>query len=111
MLIRSALLAAVTIVPSTAAFAQAQDHLANAPYIWSQAPRGMNLADRQFLDQLKTFRQEGLILRQSDGGTLTPEHRAQLQARLDRLNADHCRNVTKHDPCALDPSCIKDRAD
>jgi hypothetical protein len=106
MLIRSALLAAVMIVPSAAANAQAQDHLPNAPYIWSQAPRGMNLADRQFLDQLKTFRQEGLVLQRLDGGTLTPQHRAQLQAKLDRMNADRCRNVTKHDPWALTSSCI-----
>lgn len=108
MLIRSMLLAAALIVPPAAAYAQAQDFLPNAPYMGHVIPRNATLADRQFLDQLKTFREEGLALRRADGGTLTPEHRAQLQARLDRLNAERCRNVTKHDPWAIDPSRIKD---
>lgn len=33
------------------------------------------------------LRREALDLQQRDGGTLTPEHRAMLQAKLDRINA------------------------
>jgi hypothetical protein len=32
------------------------------------------------------LRAEGLKIRQQDGGKLTPEHRAALQARLNRIN-------------------------
>jgi len=37
--------------------------------------------------ELLALRDEGLKLREADGGTLTPKHRAYLQKKLDRLNA------------------------
>jgi hypothetical protein len=37
--------------------------------------------------QLESLRDQGLRLRQSDGGTLTPEHRAGLQSKLDLIMA------------------------
>lgn len=37
--------------------------------------------------QLLSLRDQGLRLRQSDGGTLTAEHRAELQSKLDSLLA------------------------
>jgi hypothetical protein len=37
--------------------------------------------------QLLSLRDQGLRLRQSDGGTLTAEHRAKLQSKLDSLLA------------------------
>ena len=37
--------------------------------------------------QLLSLRREALELREKDGGTLTPEHYAMLQAKLDRINA------------------------
>ncbi|HKD23440.1 MAG TPA: hypothetical protein VKB71_15595 [Rhizomicrobium sp.] len=36
---------------------------------------------------LMALRDEGLKLREADGGTLTPEHHAYLQAKLDAINA------------------------
>jgi len=38
--------------------------------------------------QLIALRREALELREKDGGTLTPEHYAMLQAKLDRINAE-----------------------
>jgi hypothetical protein len=37
--------------------------------------------------ELLSLRDQGLRLRQADGGTLTPEHRAELQSKLDSLLA------------------------
>lgn len=39
-------------------------------------------------DALMALRAEGLRLRDADGGKLTPEHEAYLQAKLDAINAD-----------------------
>jgi hypothetical protein len=41
-------------------------------------------APRQTLE-LQSLRDEGLRLRQADGGALTPEHRAELQSKLDAI--------------------------
>jgi hypothetical protein len=38
-------------------------------------------------DALVALREEGQKLREADGGTLTPEHHAYLQAKLDAINA------------------------
>jgi len=38
--------------------------------------------------ELLALRDEGLKLRKADGGTLTRDHRAYLQKKLDRLNAE-----------------------
>jgi len=35
--------------------------------------------------QLLSLRDQGLRLREADGGTLTPEHRAELQSKLDSI--------------------------
>jgi len=39
-------------------------------------------------DALLALRTEGLKLRDADGGTLTAEHRAYLQTKLDAINTD-----------------------
>lgn len=39
-------------------------------------------------DALMALRAEGIKLRDADGGKLTPEHEAYLQAKLDAINAD-----------------------
>jgi hypothetical protein len=36
---------------------------------------------------LLQLRNQGLALKEKDGGNLTPEHRAELQAQLDLINA------------------------
>jgi len=47
---------------------------------------GVNCAtDKQCL--LLQLRTQGLELKEKDGGNLTPEHRAELQAQLDLINA------------------------
>jgi hypothetical protein len=64
----------------------------NSPYnlTYSDLIRGERIGvncptDRQCL--LVRLRHHGLELKEKDGGTLTPEHRAQLQAELNSINA------------------------
>jgi hypothetical protein len=38
--------------------------------------------------ELSELRSEGLKLREADGGTLTPEHAALLQSKLDRIQQE-----------------------
>lgn len=38
--------------------------------------------------RILSLRREALALRDQDGGTLSPEHYAMLQAKLDRINAE-----------------------
>ena len=52
--------------------------------------------------QLKSLRDEGLATRRADGGTLTPAHRAELQARLDRIQASYRHAIQQADPWAVD---------
>jgi len=37
--------------------------------------------------ELQSLRDQGLRLQQADGGALTPEHRAELQSKLDAIRA------------------------
>jgi hypothetical protein len=53
----------------------------------SQAERERAKRQAELHDKLLALRDEGLKLREADGGTLTTEHRAYLQAKLDALNA------------------------
>ena len=48
--------------------------------------RGFGALPTQRNKALMTLRAEGLRIRQQDGGKLTQEHRAALQARLNRIN-------------------------
>jgi len=53
----------------------------------SQAEREHAKRQAELRDKLLALRDEGLKLREADGGSLTAEHRAYLQAKLDALNA------------------------
>ena len=46
-------------------------------------PRRADLACSRLVAELRALRAEALAQQQRDGGTLTPEHRALIQARLD----------------------------
>jgi hypothetical protein len=50
-------------------------------------PMLINDAQVRKANAMAALRNEGLKLRTADGGTLTPEHRQYLQARLDAIRA------------------------
>lgn len=49
----------------------------------------------------EALRDEMLALQQSDGGELTPQHRADLQERLEALLIAYRRDVTRADPMSV----------
>lgn len=92
MKFRLALMIAALAIPCSGAPAQsvpdvahAQIHQSFTPSSNSSAPRN----DRQQFQKIRLLKlqREGLELQRQDGGTLTPEHHAMLQAKLDRINA------------------------
>ena len=54
----------------------------------TDAERAQAKRQRELHDKLLAIREEGLKLRDADGGTLTEEHRAYLQAKLEALNTE-----------------------
>ena len=104
-MIRAILIAAVILVgPFESAFAQARSPQAqsalrppfSAPYhppagqdtYWAK-PSSRERAYVRFRATLRDLRDQGLEWRRADGGTLTPEHKSIIQARLDEAHADY----------------------
>ena len=78
MLTRPVLLAAIMI--STAAPGLAQERLLSSPAYVAPIRTPREIANRQFAARMEALRQEAVRQQQADGGNLTPEHRAELQA-------------------------------
>ncbi|MCJ8158016.1 hypothetical protein [Sphingomonas sp. LaA6.9] len=96
---RSVLLAAIMI--STAGTGLAQERLLSSPAYVAPIRTPREIANRQFAARMEALRQEAVRQQQADGGTLTPEHRAQLQAKLDRLHETHRRLVARNDALSV----------
>ena len=93
------LLAAALIVGfATPALSQARPPAFTPPPVYV-APRALN--DQQLLhvyrQKLKPLREEILARKIAEGGNLSAASRAEFQERLDRLNADFRRFVSKQD--------------
>jgi hypothetical protein len=96
MTIRSMLFTA-TLVPATGvAFAQSNNPMATYDFnrggigsAASSLAASREAANLRFTRELEELRKDGLALQVRDGGVLTPDHRAELQARLDRINASY----------------------
>jgi ABC-type oligopeptide transport system substrate-binding subunit len=54
-------------------------------------------ANVRFTSDIEALRKEGLAQQGLDGGTLTPAHRAELQARLDQINAAYRVRIGRSD--------------
>lgn len=52
-----------------------------------QSAKSWSTPEQLRLLRIISLRREALVLRDKDGGTLSPEHYAMLQAKLDRINA------------------------
>ena len=103
MIVRSLFLAAVAVAAPASARPDygPQDLLPNAPYIAPLTPKTIVGLTLQNSAKLRAFHDEGLAIQRADGGTLTPEHRAALQAKLDRLVAEYRRSLHRADPWAV----------
>lgn len=59
-------------------------------------------ADTTHSTRLAALRTEALEVQAVDGGTLTPEHRAQLQVKLDRIQLRYAEMLRRADPFSID---------
>ncbi len=59
-------------------------------------------ADTTHRTRLAALRTEALELQAIDGGTLTPEHHAQLQVKLDRIQLRYAEMRRRADPLSID---------
>lgn len=59
-------------------------------------------ADKTFHDRMVALRSDAIAQQASDGGTLTPEHRAQLQNRLDRIRLRYAEVRRRADLFSVD---------
>jgi hypothetical protein len=108
MIIRSVLFAAIFV--SAAGVSSAQSNNAMATYDFNRGGLGTvatsygaarGAANLRFMRDMEALRKEGLAQQALDGGTLTPEHRAELQARLDRINAVYQARTSRPDGLTL----------
>ena len=78
----------------------------NAQYVVSNAGAAVRSSpyelDVQYRRTLNSLRDEGLKQRNLDGGTLTPDHLAGLQRKLDRINDLHRRALRNENPLSVD---------
>jgi len=52
--------------------------------------------------ELQALHDDGLAIQRADGGTLSPAHHAELQARLDRIQESYREKLYRADPFAVD---------
>lgn len=62
----------------------------------------MALINKRYLDRMTVIRQDALDLRAKDGGTLTEEHRAEIQVRIDKVEASYRRELRRNNPSSVD---------
>ncbi len=107
-MMRSWLFAATLV--SAAGVSSAQSNNAAATYDFNRGGSGTvatsygaarAAANLRFTKDLEALRRDGLAQQAIDGGTLTPEHRAELQARLDRINAAYESRARRRDGLSL----------
>lgn len=55
-----------------------------------------------YRQELLALRKVALLQRQRDGGTLSPDSRASIQTRLDRINVRYARALRNNDPLSID---------
>ena len=76
------------------------------PNVWNgttyaPTPRSIG-ADKAHKDRLTSLRRDALALQASDGGTLTAEHRAELQQRLNDIELRYAEMRRRFDPSSVD---------
>lgn len=73
--------------PMVPSVAQYQTYIAPGIATPQLPPSRAGMQAQLWRVRILKLRNEGLALQNEDGGQLTPEHRAMLQAKLDRINA------------------------
>jgi hypothetical protein len=96
--ILSAALAAGFLIPAAAS---AQNGYGNTQSMdqMSPTPRGFSSDEGRYRQAVKKLHDDGVKMIKADGGKLNDAHKAELQARLDKLNADACAKHVKVATC------------
>lgn len=63
------------------------------------APRGFSSDEGRYRREVKKLHDDGMKMVKADGGKLSDAHKAELQARLDKLNTDACAKHVKIATC------------
>lgn len=68
-----------------------------------------------YRQDLLALRKVALLQQRRDGGTLSPDSRASIQTRLDRINARYARALRNNDPLSIDstgrPGAVRNGSD
>lgn len=96
--ILTAALAAGLLVPA-AASAQYGMYNTQSMDQMSPTPRGFSSDEGRYRREVTRLRADAMKLQKADGGTLSDAHKAELQARLDKLNTDACAKHVKVATC------------
>lgn len=96
--IASAMLVAGLMLP---ALAHAQYNYGNTQSMdqMSPTPRGFSSDEDRYRREIKKIHDDGMKMVKADGGKLSDAHKSELQARLDKLNADACAKHVKIATC------------
>ncbi|ONF97568.1 hypothetical protein SPHI_01980 [Sphingomonas jeddahensis] len=64
-----------------------------------------------YFHRLQGLRSEALRRQAADGGSLTPESRAELQSKLNRINATRARDARRNDIMSVDAFGVERRSE
>lgn len=67
-------------------------------------PRGFSGDEDHYKRDVTKLRADAMKMQKADGGQLSDAHKAELQARLDKLNADACAKHVKIATCPAVPA-------
>ena len=97
-MVLAAVLVAALAAPSFAA-AQYNSYGAQQMDQMSPTPRGFSGPEERYKADVRKLRADAVKMQKADGGKLSDAHKAQLQARLDRLNQEACAKAVKAAAC------------
>ncbi len=95
-------IAATVTALACSAQAQSLTHLPNPAFPGTEQYTRVLAINRDYLRSLRDLRSEYLSIRAADGDELSPEHRREMQARLDGIQADWRRRVRNANPFSVD---------
>lgn len=97
-IVLAAALAGAMTAPSLAA-AQYNSYGAQQMDQMSPTPRGFSGPEARYKHDVTKLRADAVKMQKADGGKLSDAHKAELQARLDKLNQDACAKGVKAATC------------
>ena len=95
-------IAATVTILACSAQAQTLTRLPNPAFSGTEQYTRVLAINRTYVRALGDLRSEYLSIRAADGGELSSEHRSEMQARLDGIQANWRRRVRNANPFSVD---------